>query len=55
MNNELKTVDGTDWDYNGKYIQVLHINEQWPLWLSKQDLENMLERLEVEEACEDTK
>lgn len=50
MSNVLKTVDGTDWDCNGEYIQVLHINEQWPLWLSREDLEKMIERLKAEPA-----
>lgn len=50
MNNELITEDGTYWDSDGEAIEILHINEQWPLWLTKADLQAMLKYLEIEEA-----
>lgn len=49
MNNELITEDGTYWDSDGGAIKLLHINGQWPLWLTKADLQAMLKYLETEE------
>lgn len=43
---ELMTEDGVYWDSDGENIRVLYINEQWPLWLSKEDLQAMIKHLE---------
>ena len=50
MTEDLVTEDGVYWTSDGDNICILHLNEQWPCWLSKQDLLLMLKYLEIEEA-----
>lgn len=42
----MNTDNGTDWDKVGNAIITYHTNEEAPLWLSKEDLEDMLRVLE---------
>jgi len=42
----MKTEYGTEWSSDEETIIVFHTNEERPLWLSKQDLEEMLKFLE---------
>ncbi len=44
----MNTDNGTDWDKEGNVIIIYHMNEEAPLWLSKEDLEEMLRVLEGE-------
>lgn len=45
----MNTGNGTDWDVQGNAVIVYHMNEEAPLWLSKEDLEEMLRKLEGDE------
>lgn len=40
------TDNGTDWDKVGNAIIIYHQQQEAPLWLSKEDLEEMLRVLE---------
>lgn len=42
----MNTDNGTDWDNVGSAIIIYHQQEERPLWLSKEDLEEMLRVLE---------
>lgn len=42
----MNTNNGTDWDKVGNAINIHHQQEEAPLWLSKEDLEEMLRVLE---------
>ena len=42
------TDNGTDWDRVGNAIIIYHQQEDHPLWLSREDLEEMLRVLEGE-------
>lgn len=41
----MTTGNGTDWSIQGNAVIVYHQQEESPLWLSKEDLEEMLTRL----------
>jgi len=43
------TDNGTDWDKCGNAIIIYHTNEEHPLWLSVDDLREMLKKLEGDE------
>lgn len=45
----MNTDNGTDWDKAGNAIIIYSTNEQHPLWLSREDLEEMLRVLEGED------
>lgn len=45
----MNTDNGTDWDNVGNAIIIHHMNEESPLWLSREDLEEMLRVLEGED------
>lgn len=42
----MNTDNGTDWDKVGNAIIIYHTNDEHPLWLSREDLEEMLRVLE---------
>lgn len=42
----MNTDNGTDWDKVGNAIIIYHTNEESPLWLIREDLEQMLRVLE---------
>ncbi len=42
----MNTDNGTDWDKVGNAIIIYHQQEEHPLWLSREDLEEMLRVLE---------
>jgi len=45
----MTTTNGTEWDKCGNAIIVYHQQEEAPLWLSADDLREMLKKLEGEE------
>ena len=45
----MNTDNGTVWNKVGNAIIIYHTNEESPLWLSKEDVEEMLRVLEGEE------
>lgn len=47
MSEQLITEDGTWWDSDGENICLMHLNEQWPCWLTKEDLLSMIRYLET--------
>lgn len=42
----MNTDNGTDWDKVGNAIIIYHTYDEHPLWLSREDLEEMLRVLE---------
>lgn len=40
------TDNGTDWSIQGNAVIIYHQQEEAPLWLSKEDLEEMLRKLQ---------
>lgn len=42
----MSTDNGTDWDKAGNAIIIYHQHEEAPLWLSREELEEMLRVLE---------
>lgn len=40
------TDNGTDWGVQGDAVIIYHQQEEAPLWLSKEDLEQMIKQLE---------
>lgn len=45
----MNTDNGTDWDKVGNAIIIYHQQEEHPLWLNREDLEEMLRVLEGED------
>ena len=45
----MNTTNGTEWDKVANTIVIYHTNEDHPLWLSREDLEDMLRVLEGED------
>lgn len=43
------TDNGTDWASVGNAVIIYHQQEEGPLWLSKEDLEEMLNQLKGED------
>ena len=43
------TGNGTDWSVQGNAVIIYHQQEEAPLWLSEDDLREMLKKLEGEE------
>lgn len=41
--------NGTDWSVQGNAIIIYYQQEEAPLWLSKEDLEQMIKKLEGED------
>jgi len=42
----MNTINGTEWDKCGNAIIIYHANDDFPLWLSADDLREVLEGLE---------
>lgn len=45
----MNTDNGTDWTGVGNAIIIYHQQQEAPLWLSREDLEEMLRELEGDE------
>lgn len=42
----MNTTNGTEWDKVANAMVIHHTNDETPLWLSREDLEEMLRVLE---------